>query len=132
MKIGELFPRKSPVPRKDRGGLTPERAAFIEKEFSVLIEPLDQKATQFFRSFTVNGKYRFWLLPSCETWRDLSFEKMQHVLAYGQWYVSEISKVELDSISYEFSTSTNNEAQKHIGEQTAGMGAADCSGSCSR
>lgn len=101
MKVAELFPRKS-APKKDRGGLTPGQAAAIEKEFAVLMEPLDQKATEFFRNFLINGKHRFWLLPSCETWRDLPFEKMQHVLAYKHWYVTEISKVELDEIPYVF------------------------------
>lgn len=106
MKVGQLFPKKS-VPKKHRGGLTPEQAAAIEKEFAALMEPLDQKATQFFRGFSVNGKYRFWLLPSVETWRDLSFEKMRHVLAYQQWYVSEISKVELDGMVYDFQSNTD-------------------------
>lgn len=114
MKLGELFPKKS-VPKKHRGGLTPEQAAAIEKEFAALMEPLDLKATQFFRGFTVNGKYRFWLLPSVESWRDLPFEKMRHVLAYKQWYVSEITKVELDQIPYEFPSNPNNEAAQHLG-----------------
>lgn len=106
MKVGELFPKKS-APKKHRGGLTPEQAAAIEKEFAALMEPLDQKATEFFRGFTVNGKHRFWLLPCAETWRDLPFEKMKYVLAYRQWFVTEISKTELDAIPYEFPTQPN-------------------------
>lgn len=116
MKLSQLYPKKSSAPKKSRGGLTPEQAAAIEQEFNALMEPLDEKATQFFRCFSVNGKLRFWLLPSCETWRDLPFEKMKNVLAYKNWYVTEISKVELDSIPYEFPSNASNEAAQHLNQ----------------
>lgn len=112
MKVGELFPRKS-APKKPRGGLIPAQAEVIEKEFAALMEPLDEKATQFFRGFTINSKYRFWLLPSVETWRDLPFEKMRHVLVYKHWYVTEISKVVLDAIPYEFPANTTDAPVQH-------------------
>lgn len=98
MKVAELFPRKS-APKKDRGGLTPGQAVAIEKEFAVLMEPLDQKATEYFRGFQLNGgQYRFWILPNCETWRDISIEHQRFVLRYKEWFVSEIQKQELDKI----------------------------------
>lgn len=99
MKVSELFPAKSTRSRKKLpGGLTPEQAHRIEAQFDKLIRPVGDKATQYFRSFTVNGKHRFWLLPNSELWVDLPIDKKAYVLKFPSWFVAEINKVELDEI----------------------------------
>ena len=64
------------------------------------MEPLGEKANQFFRNFTVNGKKRCWILPSCEDFRDVPLEKMMYVLKYKDWFVQEISKQVLDEMTW--------------------------------
>lgn len=97
MNVNSMFKRKSPGPRV-RVGATQLEAATI-KEFTELMEPLGQKATEYFRSFQLNGgAYRVWLLPSHETWQDLPIDKQRFVLRYKDWFVGEISKQELDEL----------------------------------
>lgn len=98
MNVSQMFKRKQPARNPRPGRLTREQADFIEQEFLAAMEPLGQKATEYFRHFMVNGRHRFWLLPSCETYADLPIEKMQAVLKYKAWFVAEISKQELDEI----------------------------------
>lgn len=129
MKVGELFARKSPSPRK-RVGETQLEAAQLA-EFRETFSPVAAKAKQYLVAPCINGKQRMWLLPT-EDFDDLPPDKIAYVLKYKQWFLDEINKVVLDEIPYEFPTSTNNEAQNNSNQQAAGVGAADCSGSCSR
>lgn len=98
MNINDAFKRKQPARKPKPGGLTQAQADAIEQEFLEAMEPLGQKATEYFRHFIVNGKHRFWLLPAVETYADLPLEKMQAVLKYKNWFVSEIAKQELDDL----------------------------------
>lgn len=100
MKVAELFPRKS-APKKDRGGLTPGQAAAIEKEFMDTFSPVAAKATQYFTAPCINGKQRFWLLAGAEQFSDLPFEKMQYVLRYKTWFLTEIEKEIIDDLVYD-------------------------------
>lgn len=99
MNVGDLFKKKQPVRRKP-SGLSQAEADRIEQEFLAAMEPLGQKAVEFFRSFDLNGKRFFWLLPACEGVEQISIEKMRYVLRYRDWFVKEISKVELDSMPH--------------------------------
>lgn len=99
MNVNDLFARKKPARRKP-GRLSQAEADRIEAEFLAAMEPLGQKATEYFRCFSINGLHRFWLLPSVELYSDLSVERMAYVLRYRDWFVSEISKQQLDSIPY--------------------------------
>lgn len=98
MNINDTFKRKQPARKPKPGGLSQAEADRIEQEFLAAMEPLGEKADQFFRHFIVNGKHRFWLLPAVETYRDLPVEKMLAVLKYKNWFLSEIAKQELDGI----------------------------------
>lgn len=89
-----------PVRRKS-SGLTQVEADRIEAEFMAAMEPLGERATQYFRGFTLNSKHYFWLLPSYETYQELPIEKQAYVLRYKSYFLSEIAKVELDAIPYE-------------------------------
>lgn len=102
MNVSQLFPAKSTRSRKKLpGGLTPEQARQIEADFAKLLVGIEEKATQYFRSFMVNQKQRFWLLPISETAiEDLPLEKKQYVLRYGTYFRNEISKQVLDEIPY--------------------------------
>lgn len=108
MKYAELFPRKSPGPQK-RVGATQLEAAQLQ-EFRETFGPVAAKAKQFFVAPVINGKQRFWLLNT-EDYDDLPAEKISYVLKYKTWFLSEISKVELDDISYEFSNPTDAPVQ---------------------
>lgn len=100
MNVNDLFARKKPARKQRPGGLTQIEADRIEAEFMATMEPLGQKATEYFRNFTINDQHRFWLLPSCETYRELPIEKQIYVLRYRDWFVKEISKVVLDELSF--------------------------------
>lgn len=98
MNVSSMFKRKQPARKVKPGGLSQAQVDFIEQEFLAAMEPLGQKATEYFRHFTVNGRCRFWLLPASETYADLPIEKMQAVLKYKTWFVAEINKQELDEL----------------------------------
>lgn len=115
MKLAELFPKKS-ARKKPPGGLTQAQADAIEKEFLDAFLPLEPKATQYFRHFTVNGKTRWFLLPSVETIRDMSVERMQWILKYTGYFQKEVAAVEIDDIPYEFPTNTIDAPVQHSGE----------------
>lgn len=100
MKLSELFPKKS-APKKDRGGLSKAQADAIEKEFIEAFSPVAAKATQYFVAPCINGKQRFWLLPGAEQYSDLSIEKMQYVLRYKTWFLTEVEKEIIDDLSYD-------------------------------
>ena len=101
MNVSEMFKRKQPARKVKPGGLSQEQADAIEAEFKALIEPVADKATQFFRSFsTPGGKPRFWLLPHCEIATDLPIEKQKYVLSYRDWFLKEINQVVLDDLNY--------------------------------
>lgn len=106
MKVNELFPKKS-APKKHRGGLTPEQFNVIEKEFLDAFLPLEPKATQYFRNFTVNNKVRWFLLPSVETVKDMSVERMQWILKYKGYFQKEVAAVEEDQIPYDYDHDTS-------------------------
>lgn len=98
MNVNDLFARK-PARRKP-GGLTQAEADRIEAEFLAAMEPLGQKAVEFFRCFDLNGKRYFWLLPACEGVGQLSTERMAYVLKYRDWFVAQIAKQELDELPF--------------------------------
>lgn len=98
MNVSEMFKRKQPARKVIPGGLTQAQVDFIEHEFLEAMKPLGPLATQYFRHFVVNGRHRWWLLPSSETYEDLPIEKMQAVLKYKAWFIAEISKQELDAL----------------------------------
>lgn len=99
MKVSDLFAKK-PARKAKPSGLSQAESDRIEAEFLAAMEPLGQKAVEFFRCFDLNGKRYFWLLPACEGVEQLSVEKMRYVLKYKDWFVSEISKVELDAMPH--------------------------------
>lgn len=96
MKYAELFPRKS-ASTKDRGGLTQAKFDVIEKQFLEFIKPVRDRADVYFREFTINGKERYWLMAN-ESVEDLSVERMEYVLKYGKFFLTEISKCEPDDV----------------------------------
>lgn len=49
-------------------------------------------ATRFFRSFTVNGQERNWLLPDIETYEDLAIHRIQCVMKYKKWFLKQVQK----------------------------------------
>lgn len=86
--------------RRKPGGLSQEEAERIEREFTTAMEPLGQKATEYFRCFDLNGKRYFLILPAVETYEDIPIEKKAYILKYKSYFVSEISKVELDEMPF--------------------------------
>lgn len=104
MKVNQLFPKKQPA-RKLPGGLSREQVDKIEAEFAAMIKPVEAKANQFFESFTTpGGKHRWWLLPGRaeNAIEDLPIEKKQFVLKYRQWFLTEINRVVLDDVKYDY------------------------------
>lgn len=87
MKFAEMFPRKSPGPRKRVGATQQEAAALAE--FRETFGPVAAKAKQYFEHPIINGKCRFWLLNT-EDYDDLPHDKIVYVLKYKQWFLSEI------------------------------------------
>lgn len=102
MNVNDLF--KKPARPKPSGLSQAEADEAVQREFSRLMEPVADKATQFFRGFTSpNGGNRTWLLPMVELWSDVPIEKQKYVLRYRSWFLSEINRVVIDDdVPYEF------------------------------
>lgn len=100
MNVSAMFKRKQPARKVIPGGLTQAQADFIEQEFLAAMEPLGQKATEYFRHFAVNGKFRSWILPCVEDYTDIPLEKKQYVLKYKDWFVQEIAKQVIDDVPW--------------------------------
>lgn len=120
MNVNDLFAKK-PRPKQNRAGaVTAQQKAALE-EFRATFGPVADKAKQYFEAPCINGKQRYWLLPS-EDYDDLPVEKMQYVIKYKQWFLNEVNKVELDAIPYEF-PNTPNAPLQHSREQAGSVGA---------
>lgn len=99
-----MFRKKHPA-RSDPDGMTLVEELSIHERFDAAMEPLGQKATEYFRGFVLNnGKRRAWILPSIEDYRDVPVEKKAFVLKYREWFLSEIAKQELDAVPYYFTS----------------------------
>lgn len=84
MKTSQLFRRKIRLkpPEENTENL---RADYINS-----FRPYASSATRFFRSFTVNGQERCWLLPSVETFEDLAIHRIQYVMKYKNWFLNQV------------------------------------------
>lgn len=84
MKTSQLFRRKIRLkpPEENMENL---RADYINS-----FRPYSSSATRFFRSFTVNGQERCWLLPSVETFEDLAIHRIQYVMKYKSWFLKQV------------------------------------------
>lgn len=86
MKTAQLFRRKI------KAALPEENMEDLRADYINSFRPYASSATRLFRSFTVNGHERCWLLPSVETYEDLAIHRIQYVMKYKNWFLKQVQR----------------------------------------